>query len=501
MAGRTFAKLERTFPAARIPSWDSCQQYVADLSGFEPQVYDCCIDSCCCFVGVHADATDCPFCKKSRFNANGKRRQEFVYLPIIPRLKKLFSNVHKATQLRYRASEHHHDPNTVKDVFDASVYRSLLGKRVTVDGKPMKHSYFDQATDVALGISTDGMAPFKRRQKTCWPLILFLYNLPPEIRFHLENILSLGVIPGPKKPVDFDSFLWPLVQELLRLEVGVHAYDALTDSFFPLRAYLILVFGDIPAISMVMRMKGHNGYCPCRMCEIHGIRPPDTRRPTHYVPLDRSRHPEVRSTPSAIPSYDPANLPRRTHEGFMKQAEEVQFARTETEAESLAKQYGIKGIPALSTLSSLTFPDSFPYDFMHLIWENVMKNLMLLWSGDYKGLDTGRESYSFPTALWEAIGLASAESGSTVPSALGPRSPNVASEKASWTADSRSFWTLFIAPIVLRGRFVHDKYYHHFVDFVQLVNKCLQYEIERSEVVEVKDGFIRWVQKYEEYVN
>lgn len=365
----------------------------------------------------------------------------------------------------------------------------------------MEHSYFDSDTDVALGVSTDGMAPFKRRQKTCWPLILFLYNLPPEIRFHLENVLSLGVIPGPKKPVDFDSFLWPLVQELLRLEVGVHAYDALTDSYFPLRAYLILVFGDIPAISMVMRMKGHNGLCPCRMCEIHGLRPPDTRRPTHYVPLDRSRHPGVRASPSSIQSYDPAALPLRTHEQFMKQAHDVQFARTETEGESLAKLYGIKGIPVLSTLSSLSFPDSFPYDFMHLIWENVVKNLMLLWSGDYKALDVGREAYELPKALWEAIGLASADSGSTIPSSLGPRSPNIASEKASWTADSRSFWTLFVAPIVLDGRFLKDKYYTHFVDFINLVNKCLLYEIERSEVEEVKKGFIHWVQRYEEYVD
>ncbi|KAI0742154.1 hypothetical protein BC629DRAFT_1271871, partial [Irpex lacteus] len=166
MAGRTFAKLDKTFPTANVPSWKSCQQYVADLSGFEPQTCDCCIDSCCCFVGPHAQATNCPFCKKTRYDANGKRRQQFVYLPVIPRLKKLFSNARIAKQLRYRASEHHHEEDKIKDVFDARIYRSLLGKKVTVDGKAMEHSYFDSDTDVALGVSTDGMAPFKRRQKT-----------------------------------------------------------------------------------------------------------------------------------------------------------------------------------------------------------------------------------------------------------------------------------------------------------------------------------------------
>ncbi|KAI0083042.1 hypothetical protein BDY19DRAFT_987984 [Irpex rosettiformis] len=128
---------------------------------------------------------------------------------------------------------------------------------------------------------------------------------------------------------------------------------------------------------------------------------------------------------------------------------------------------------------------------MHLIWENV--------SRDYKGSDTGRENYGLSAMLWEAIGSASAASGSTIPSAFGPRSPNIASEKVSWTADSRSFWTLFVALIVLKGRFTHDKYYNHFVDFVELINKCLQYEIEQSEVAEVREGFICWVKKYEEF--
>ena len=75
-----------------------------------------------------------------------------------------------------------------------------------------------------------------------------------------ENIIPVGVIPGPKKPGDFDSFLWPLVQELLQLELGVSAFDAITTTVFLLHAYLIVVFGDIPAISMIMCMKGHNGY-------------------------------------------------------------------------------------------------------------------------------------------------------------------------------------------------------------------------------------------------
>jgi hypothetical protein len=75
----------------------------------------------------------------------------------------------------------------------------------------------------------------------------------------------VGIISGQKKPGDSDSFLWLLVQELLQLELGVSAFDAITITVFLLHAYLIVVFGNIPAVLMVMRMKGHNGHSPCHM--------------------------------------------------------------------------------------------------------------------------------------------------------------------------------------------------------------------------------------------
>ena len=64
-------------------------------------------------------------------------------------------------------------------------------------------------------------------------------------------------------------------------------YDALSGSLCDLHAYAIAGFGDIPAISMLMHMKGHNGLCPCRMCGIQGIHIPDSRNKTPYAPLSR----------------------------------------------------------------------------------------------------------------------------------------------------------------------------------------------------------------------
>ncbi|EJF66331.1 hypothetical protein DICSQDRAFT_78704 [Dichomitus squalens LYAD-421 SS1] len=134
---------------------------------------------------------------------------------------------------------------------------------------------------------------------------------------------------------------------------------------------------------------------------------------------------------------------------------------------------------------------------MHLIWENVVKNLMQLWTGQYKGLDTGSEDYEILPSIWEAIGDASAQAGDTIPGQFGPRPPNVASDKLSWTADTRSFWFQYVGPVLLARRFTHRKYYTHFIALVHILRKCLQYEMPVSTVAEIRQGFIDWVKDYE----
>ena len=73
----------------------------------------------------------------------------------------------------------------------------------------------------------------------------------------------------------------------------------------------------------------------------------------------------------------------------MAQADLVDKAGTKMEVETLSKEFGIKGRSILSDIDSFSFPQLFPIDFMHVVWENVMKTLITLWTGDYKGLDEG----------------------------------------------------------------------------------------------------------------
>ena len=71
-----------------------------------------------------------------------------------------------------------------------------------------------------------------------------------------------------------------------------------------------------------------------------------------------------------------------------------------------------------------------------------MKNLVLHWTGSFKGLDDGTESYSVPKAIWEAIGDETATAGSSIPSAYGSRVPNILMHSSQCSAEMWSFWTL-----------------------------------------------------------
>jgi hypothetical protein len=104
----------------------------------------------------------------------------------------------------------------------------------------------------------------------------------------------------------------------------------------------------------------------------------------------------------------------------------VRDASSKAQKDRLSKVYGIKGVSVLSNLKSLSFPLSFPYDFMHLIWENLIPNLVLLWTGGFKNLDEGVGEYQFLPKVWDAIGAATAGAGATIPSVFGAQAPNPA---------------------------------------------------------------------------
>lgn len=115
-------------------------------------------------------------------------------------------------------------------------------------------------------LNVDWYQPFEHTQHSEGAVYLTVLNLPREIRYLQENVMVIGVIPGPKEPkLHINSFLKPFVDEMLSLWEGVvMKRDKKVDVL--VRAAVLCAGCDIPAARKVCGFVGHGGYRGCSKC-------------------------------------------------------------------------------------------------------------------------------------------------------------------------------------------------------------------------------------------
>ncbi|KAJ1306455.1 hypothetical protein OPQ81_007458 [Rhizoctonia solani] len=458
----------------KIPSEFVAWRRLRILSGLETRAYDCCVNSCCCFLGRYKDFTSCPFCKEARFKSHGVARRHFHYTPLIPQLCGLFQDASMTEKLGYRVlAEQKHQPGKIVDVFDSEHYRSL---RATVLDPTTGYQFFDNPQDIALGLATDGVTLFKRRSETILK----------------KNVLCVGVIPGPKQCKDMNSFLIPLLDELLELESGIKCPGLPTPNCpahnFVFRAFVIIIFDDIPAIAKLLMMKGHNAIKPCRACMITGVLCRLERSSVYYAPLADP------DDENFVLTFEDLKL--RTHQGFLDQLEEIEAAPTQTARKKLAQKYGLNGRSIFTRLRSINLAICAPYDTMHLLFENLVPNMIKQWTGQFKGLDRGSGNYQMEPEVWAEVGLRTVGIRHTIPSSFVSVIHNIAEDGDLYTAELYAFWVQYIAPIALQGK-LPKEYYDHFLLMRDFVTLSIQLEITHEEIDKLQHMINEWVADYE----
>jgi hypothetical protein len=289
-----------------------------------------------------------------------------MYIPLIPQLHVFFASPEVAKKLQYRHS-YNNPRDTIADIFDGEWYNELCCTNMTIENKEQPYKFFEGERNIALGLSADGMCPFKCHKNSCWPLILVNYNLPPDECTHMDNLICVRVTPGPKWPADLNSFLQPLIEELLELTHGVSAVDTHKSKLFALQAYLIDVFGDIPVMTKLLEFISHNGCFPCLLCLMPTVSGSTSGGGVHrYCPLHQLNNHHT----------NPMNLPLHTHEECIECGLEVLRAPTDNARNKLATKSRIKGVSLLAQLPSISILALFPIDLMHMIWQNLIPQLI-----------------------------------------------------------------------------------------------------------------------------
>jgi hypothetical protein len=110
----------------------------------------------------------------------------------------------------------------------------------------------------------------------------------------------LGIIPCPHEPKDFDSFLNPLIAEVLRSQTSPSKVPRTNE---PWKSIIVLVSADTKAFEKTLKMKGVNSYYACRFCMQKGC-----LKPNKHIYYPNS----------------PRDEPKRIHDDFIAKAMEIE---------------------------------------------------------------------------------------------------------------------------------------------------------------------------------
>lgn len=481
---------------------------LALLSGIKPLLVDCCPNVCYAFTGPHADKEFCPNpkCKHARYDSRKQPYQSFEYLPMNPRLKGLFNNPDMVKRMYFRA-DYKQEEGAMDEYLDGSQYKKLCRSKIVIDGEDQGVYYFGGSRDIAYAVLMDGVSIFEQahwENSTCWPIMAINLNLPASERSKLRNLIPLGVIPGPNQPKDFDSFLAPFVEEALDQARGIEAYDVTRGNSFTLRAHPLFISGDMQAMKHATQMKGPNGKLPCRSCESFGIY--HEGRKTYYIPLanpidNPDAIPEERidldAQPGQVTSLDPKMFLLRTSDRIAEQLRIMDDARAgpRYKYNDLARDFGLTGHSILDQIPSISRPDSYPHEFLHLFLLNHGPDLVSLWAGTYKlGED---DEWVLATEVWILIGLETEEASKYLPAKFTRLLPNIATSWKLYCGESWCFWLVYIGPVVLRGR-LPKKYYDHYIEFVNILKCLLSVTNTTSRIEQLREEIIHYVEKFEQ---
>ena len=85
------------------------------------------------------------------------------------------------------------------------------------------------SSDIALQFSINGAQLRPDQPSKAWVFIWVIHNLPPSMQYKKDFVIPSAIVPGPNKPQELDSFLFPSLSHVAALQCkGFRIYDVNT---------------------------------------------------------------------------------------------------------------------------------------------------------------------------------------------------------------------------------------------------------------------------------
>ena len=140
-------------------------------------------------------------------------------------------------------------PGIMYDVFDGEVWKKF--------SDPEKMDFLNHPGRICLMLNVDWFQPYKHIQtNSIGAIYAVIMNLPRRLRFKKENLLLIGLIPNMAKEPPINTFLAPLIEELLT--AWDEGFDFSNDAqTINIKCAMLCVGCDIPASRKLCGFKGN----------------------------------------------------------------------------------------------------------------------------------------------------------------------------------------------------------------------------------------------------
>ncbi|KIO01782.1 hypothetical protein M404DRAFT_149465, partial [Pisolithus tinctorius Marx 270] len=482
--------------AVSIPSHYNIKKLIAEYTGVKSIKHDMCPDSCVAFTGLYSALDKCPICKEDCYDAIKLRvsagrchvaRQKFMMIPLGLQLQALWRDPQQAEESGYLQQETEwiceqiHNNGGIIDTYDDFCKGSdYLGAVQQGHIKPQ---------DIVLMISLDGAQLYESKESDCWIYIWKHYVLPG------------GFIPGPHKPKNIDSFLFPGLHHLAALQnEGLTIRDARRDAVFVSNLFLIFATADGPSLVYFDGIVGHSGRNGCRLyCGLCGC-----RKGNHYYPaLLLPNNYNVEGSNHA--DCSPYDLRDPDSKEYFHNLLRLTAAPNPTQYKKLCMETGITKLSILLGLDMsrmLGIPDCLTPNIMHLA--ALLSDLYLsLWCSMIECTPPDHIS-QWPWAIfktseaWETHGALVSSAVQHLPGSFN-RKPRNPAEKISSGYKTWEFqvYIFYLAPALLYG-VLGEPYWRNFCKLVHGFQLICQSKIPNSNLCDAHVLLTEWPLDFKE---
>lgn len=491
----------RRHPEDIIPSHDKIKRRIEEITGVGSISHPMCKNSCIAFTGPFSNLDTCPRCGETKICPVTKRaHQEFVTIPIAPVLQALWRSPESAKRLSYRQQKTREIIEELqKNSGSLSEYEDFLHGSDYLENVRNGNIKDD---DMVLMFSMDGAQLYAHKTSDCWIYLWVLFDLSPNERYKKKHVLPGGFIPGPNKPKNMDSFLFPGLYHLAAIQnEGLPVWDALSSRLFDSKLFLALNTADGPGMAYLNGLVGHHGKFGCRLyCTVPGRHKPNG---THYYPA------LLKPIDFLVPGCDHGDI---SHDSLLQSSPQLYFlnlrhvlnSSNETQYKKRRLETGISKpsiFLGIQPTRILGIPGCFGSDIMHLASFNISDLLLSLWRGvlDHDKDDPPSE---WPWAVlvgdtWTLHGQHVAAATPHLPGQFDRPPRNIAEKiNSGYKAWEFLLYLYGLAPALLHS-ILPNPFYLHFCQLVRAMRIIHQYKIKTADILLAHNLLVSFTRNFE----